>query len=206
MIRRGLGAALVVVLGACGGGDGTFVDGAPVLADGAPPPPECRDAGGGGPGDASVPGEALLPSPTTRSLTVTWELTGDADLDAAVGIRYRSAGGEWRLGPALRRIPAGSVEGVAWANRFAGSIFDLAPGTAYEVELALSDPDGGCEIRTLSAATRAIPAPMPGAQVTAVTPASFAVAEADADPGAILELVGGDYAGFTVTRDGAPGM
>jgi hypothetical protein len=190
---------------ACGGGGGQAIDG-PVIADGAPPPPECQDAGGGSPGDETRPLAATLPSPTLRSLTVEWLINGDADLDATVNVRYRAAGADWQLALPLRRIPAGSNEGFAWANRFAGSIFDLAPGTDYEVELALSDPDGGCEIRTLSATTRPVPAPMQGAPVIAVDPASFAAAAGAANPGDILELATGTYPTFTFGRDGAPGM
>jgi hypothetical protein len=206
VVACGLGAGLAVGLGCGGDGSGETTDGPPVIADGAPPPPECRDAGGGGPDDATTPGEAALPSPTTRSLTIEWAITGDADLDATVGVRFRRDGGMWRVGPALRRIPAGAVEGFAWANRFAGSVFALEPGARYDVELALSDPDGGCEVRTLSATTRPIPAPMAGAPITAVDPTSFAAAAAAADPGEILELAAGSYDGFTLTRDGAPGM
>jgi hypothetical protein len=195
----------LVVLVACGNGSAAL-DGAPPIADGAPPPPECRDAGGGGPDDATTPGVATLPSPTTRALTIEWPITGDADLDATVLVRYRATGGAWRAGLPLRRVPAGANLTFTWANRFAGSVFDLAPGTDYEVELALSDPDGGCELRTLSAATRAVPAPMPGAPVLAVTPATFAAAAAAANPGDILELAAGSYPTFTFARDGAPGM
>jgi hypothetical protein len=193
------------VCAACGGGS-PAIDGAPPIADGAPPPPECRDAGGGGPDDATTPGVATLPSPTLRALTIEWPITGDADLDATVAVRYRAAGGAWRAGLPLRRIPAGANLTFTWANRFAGSVFGLEPGSDYEVELALSDPDGGCELRTLTASTRPVPAPMPGAPVIAVTPATFAAAATAASPGDILELAAGTYPTFTFARDGAPGM
>lgn len=202
---------LVLVVCACGDdatapGDGRVadasVDGPPAPVCPVGPPP-------GAPADQTVPGIATLPSPTLRNLTVEWAITGDADLDATVTVRYRTGGGTWQLGAPLRRIPAGTdttVMTFSWANRFSGSVFDLAPGTAYEVELALLDPDGGCEIRTLTASTRPVPAPMTGAPVVAVTPGTLAGALAAVEPGQILELAGGTYPSFTLMRDGAPGM
>lgn len=154
-----------------------------------------------------MPGASASPSPTIRALTIEWAITGDANANAAVSVRYRAQGAmDWKQGFPLKRIPAGTTQGFSWANRFAGSVFDLDPATTYEVELALLDPDGGCEIRTLTATTRGVPAPMTGAPVKPVTPATFTQVAGGAVPGDILELAAGTYAGFTFTKDGAPGM
>lgn len=203
---RGLGVLLAAaVAAACGGGGGGSdddVDAADV--DGAPPPPSCPDDGGPGGGpDATIPGEPTLPSPTLRHLTILWPITGDADLDATVTVRFRTLpDGVWRAGMPLFRVPAGTNGAFSWNDRFAGSLFSLAPATSYEVELALADPDGGCILRTLSASTRAIPSPAPGARTIPVTPDSFAAAAAAAEPGDILALAAGDYPTFTFLRDG----
>jgi len=172
----------------------------------APPPPGCPDAAGAGGTEATTPGEATLPYPTLRHISVEWMIEGDSDLDGVVSVRYRAAGAAWHGGFPLRRVPAGSAEGFSWANKHSGSLFDLEPATTYEVELALSDPDGGCEIRTLAATTRAVPAAAAGARVVPVTSVTFATAASSAAPGDILELASGRYAGFTFTNDGTATM
>ncbi|MBA3546918.1 MAG: right-handed parallel beta-helix repeat-containing protein [Nannocystis sp.] len=146
-----------------------------------------------------------MPSPTLEHLAIEWRIDGDDDNDGVVWIRYRSAGGAWREGMPLRRVPAGAAEGFAWPNKHAGSLFGLEPGTEYEVELALLDPDGGCEVRTLSATTRTAPAAMAGAPVIPVTPAGFKAAAAAAGPGDIIELAAGTYAEIVLQTDGSPG-
>src|SRR5690606_34206839 len=83
---------------------------------------------------------------------------GDDDLDAVVTVAYRRRGdSEFRQALPLFRVPAGSNEGFEWANKFAGSIFGLTPGTRYELELSLTDPDGGSTTAALEATTRDLP-------------------------------------------------
>ncbi|MBL8946103.1 MAG: right-handed parallel beta-helix repeat-containing protein [Myxococcales bacterium] len=146
-----------------------------------------------------------MPSPTLEHLSVQWLVEGDTDNDATVAVRWRVSGGAWQEGTPLRRTPAGEVEGFAWANKHAGTVFDLSPGTDYEVELYLSDPDGGCEVRVLEASTRPVPAPTPGATVIPVDPGSFEDAAAAAVAGDVLELSAGTYASFTFPNDGTEG-
>jgi hypothetical protein len=163
--------------------------------------------------DDTVPGEVAAPYPTIRHLAVEWRIEGDDNLNATVGVRYRpaSAGGAWREALPLRRVPAMTFKDArperswfSWANRFSGSLLDLEPGTAYEIELTLGDPDGGGARRTLVARTRPLPAPMPGAPVRPATPETFAAVYAAAQPGDILLLAPGLYGEFTATKDGEP--
>jgi hypothetical protein len=205
-MRGALVALLMFAIGACG--DDTADAPLDASADGPPPPPACpTDPPAGAPADQTMPGTSAAPAPTIRALAIEWAITGDANTNATVAVRYRVQGAmDWKQGFPLKRIPAGTAEGFSWANRFAGSVFDLEPATTYEIELALLDPDGGCEVRTLTAATRAIPAPLAGATVKPVTSGTFTQVAAAAVPGDILELAAGTYAGFTFTRDGAPGM
>ncbi len=190
----------LVLLAGCGSGGGALDAG----VDGAAPPPECPAPGEITP-DSTVPGAITAPNPTLRNLTLEWGIDGDGDLDGVVTVRYRAAGEEsWRAGTPLVRIPAGSVEGFSWANRHSGSVFDVEPDTAYQVELYLSDPDGGCAVETVEVRTRAVPAPMPGAPVIAVDPDGFAAALAAAAPGDVLELADGTYPGFSFDTDGEP--
>lgn len=231
--RLALGS-VVLGLAACGGGDGAPAAGdsdagpssdaiatdAVVVDAGATdatpsdastpdaaPPPACP--GGPGPGAApngTIPGALSFPFPTIRNATVVWEITGDADADSVVTVRFRKSGdATWRAGLPLRRTPAGSNEGFSWPDRHSGSLFDLEPATTYEVEAFLLDPDGGCELRTGTFTTRAVPAAMPGAPVKAATPSTFASIASAAAPGDVIELAAGTYAGFSFARDGAAG-
>lgn len=170
---------------------------------GEPPPPDCDGIGPAVDELGTTIGEASLPSPTLEHLTAVWTIEGDTNENGTVTVRWREPGGTWHEGTPLRRVPAGSTpEGFVWANKHAGTVFGLAPGTAYEVELFLSDPDGGCEVQTLQAATRPVPAAMAGAPVISVDPAGFAAAAAAAMPGDVLELEAGNYATFTFPSDG----
>lgn len=167
-----------------------------------PPPPDCDGIGDAVDDLGTTPGASALPSPTLEHLTVEWLIDGDTNENGTVTVRWRESGGTWHEGTTLRRIPAGSVGDFAYANRHAGTVFGLSPGTDYEIELFLSDPDGGCEIRTLEASTRPVPAAMPGAPVIPVDPGSFADAASAAMPGDILELAAGTYDTFTFPNDG----
>ncbi|MCM5682489.1 fibronectin type III domain-containing protein [Schlegelella sp. S2-27] len=156
----------------------------------------------GGP-DATTAGVVTTPFPTLQNLSVEWAITGDDNLNGVVTVRYRKQGAStWRRGLPLRRVPAGSNAGFSWANRHSGSVFDLDPGSTYEIELSLDDPDGGSATRTVTAATRRVPAPAAGGTVKAVTPATFSGVAASAQPGDILELGAGSYGGFTVAASG----
>ncbi len=156
--------------------------------------------------DVTTPGPITVPSPTIHFLTIEWSITGDADGDSRVDVRYRRAGtAEWHDSMPLRRIAAASNEGHTWPLRHSGSLFDLDAATTYEIELRLTDPDGGGEVRTAVGTTRAVPVPMAGAPVKAATPATLSTVLAGAQPGDVIDLGGGVYGGFTIERDGEPG-
>ncbi len=155
---------------------------------------------------ATTPGAISLPQPTTRHISIEWAISGDADNDSVVAVRYRPQGqAEWRAALPLRRVPAGSNEGFSWANRHSGSLFDLTPATSYEIELSLSDPDGGAQQQVVSATTRAVPVPGSGA-LRPATPATLNSVLAAAQPGDIVELGAGSYPGFSINRSGAVGL
>ena len=157
--------------------------------------------------DASVPGAISTPFPTLENISVEWAFTGDANRNAVVSVRYRAQGSStWLAGMPLRRIHnETSGQGRTWPLRHSGSLFDLAPGTSYEIELTLTDPDGGSTVRTTTATTRSLPMPAPGALVRPATPATLASVLAAANAGDIVELGAGRYSGFSVGRSGAPG-
>ena len=83
-------------------------------------------------------------STTSQSIGLEWEVNGDTDHDAVCDIQYRTAGeATWR--PAMSLVRVDSANG----NTLAGSILFAAANTEYEVQLSLSDPDGGADIRTI---------------------------------------------------------
>lgn len=156
--------------------------------------------------DSSHPGELTTPFPTLNHLAVEWPIEGDDDLDATCEVRYRQDGGtSWRIGQPLRRVPAGASQKTArpftWTNRLSGSLFDLQPGTAYEIELKLHDPDGGSTTQLVKASTRPEPVAKTDAVVKTVSKAELNTAQ----PGQVLLLGDGDYGAAVFNRDGEPG-
>ena len=96
----------------------------------------------------SIAGELVIEPPTLINLGFEWFIQGDANRNATVDVSFRKKGRDaWKPAlPLLRlqgeRIYAESrVDSIA-PNMFAGSILDLEPDTAYEVRLAMTDPDG----------------------------------------------------------------
>ncbi|HLA39072.1 MAG TPA: hypothetical protein VJ417_03705, partial [Candidatus Glassbacteria bacterium] len=109
--------------------------------------------------DATTPIALTTPFPTLINLAVEWEISGDDNFNGRVTVRYRKEGaGAWKEGMPLRRVRAGNSTATSpifyWKNKHSGSIFDLEPDTGYEIELSLSDPDGGDVVRTVTARTR----------------------------------------------------
>lgn len=160
--------------------------------------------------NATVPGDVSSPHPTLENLAVVWEISGDDNLNGVVAVRYREAGAnDWRTGLPLFRIPAGSnstgsfgTGNGQWSNKHSGSIFDLKPDTLYEIELTLSDPDGGGTTKTLSARTRPVPQPAADSAIKDVAPSSLVSSLSGARPGDILLLGAGSYPGLTLSKSG----
>jgi MYXO-CTERM domain-containing protein len=161
--------------------------------------------------NATTPGAVTSPYPTTQGISIEWAITGDANNNGVVQVRYRDAGATaWKSGLPLIRVPAGANTtgtfgsgGGQWTNKHSGSLFDLDPGKTYEIELTLSDPDGGGTTTTTTATTRPIPVAAAGAVTKPVMPSTFSSALAAAAPGDILLLGAGSYPSFTVSRSGA---
>jgi len=108
--------------------------------------------------NAVQPGELIVDPPTLICLGFYWPMEGDANHNAAATIEFRKKGDvSWRRGLDLFRThgetagDGGMVAIRRIPNAFAGSIFDLNPGTEYECRLTLSDPDGvkGEAVRTI---------------------------------------------------------
>ena len=91
-------------------------------------------------------------------------IAGDANRNAAVALEWRPSGGMFRPGHPLSRIDT---------VHFAGSLFGLSPGTAYEARVTLSDPDGvtGPPSAVAAVPTRADVQPEPSLRTLYVSPA-----------------------------------
>jgi hypothetical protein len=128
--------------------------------------------------DTVVPGELVIEPPTVINLGFEWFIQGDANRNAAVDVAFRKKGSDaWHPAlPLLRlqgeRIYAESRIDLIAPNMFAGSVLDLEPGTAYEVRLTVTDPDGvqGERTRLVTVSTRSEPQPYAGGRVFHVYP------------------------------------
>ena len=127
--------------------------------------------------DKTTAGELITEPPTLLSLGFEWRIDGDDNRNAQVAVSYRKAGEQtWKVGPPLLRIGNERINENALQymtpNGFAGSIFDLEPGTSYEARFVLSDPDGvsGKIERIVSVRTRVEPMPAAGGKVYHVYP------------------------------------
>ncbi|MBZ2186278.1 MAG: hypothetical protein K7J46_16320 [Bryobacter sp.] len=126
------------------------------------------------------PGRFVVEHPTLHNLGFEWKIEGDANRNARVGVRYRAAGETaWKTAQPLLRIggerPHRERESMTYTvpHGFAGSIFGLKPGTAYECEFTMADPDGvsGSAVERVRVATRTEPRPYRGGRVLHVYPA-----------------------------------
>jgi MYXO-CTERM domain-containing protein len=150
--------------------------------------------------------EVRVDPPTLHTIGVQVLIQGDDDRDAGISVRVRRAGDEeWRAGPPLFRVRPETVSEPV-PGQFAGSLFDLSPGTSYQIELHAVDPDGLDETRTVEATTRPVPAAEPA------HPRAVAVGDADelrdalaaAQPGDVITLADGTYAGsFAIEASGS---
>lgn len=141
--------------------------------------------------DAVRPGRFIVGHPTLLNLGFQWFIEGDHDRDAAVSVRYRAQGAStWQEALPLLRIGGERVYRVrvnelqpgdyfrfdyVVPHGFAGSILNLEPGTEYECEFTLTDPDGvdGSAVHVVKVRTRTEPQPARGGRVLHVYPPGY---------------------------------
>jgi len=168
-----------------------------------------------------TPGELRTDS-TPHSISIEWDLTGDGDHDALCKVKYRPKRSDnW-----LDALPLFRVDYQWWyhteradkpSNMFAGSLMFLEPDTAYEIQLDLSDPDGGTDNQTLTVATRPIPQLPQNGRTLHVIPGAhggsgtsddpfrgLTAAQHAAKPGDILLVHKGDYGTVVFEKPGEP--
>lgn len=141
----------------------------PVLALCQTPPPS----------NAITPGRFHVEHPTLLNLGFEWQIAGDANRNATVEVRFRPAGTtNWRPALPLLRIGGETVyrarEAMTYTvpHGFAGSILNLEPGTRYECEFTMKDPDGvnGAATQKVTVATRTPPLPYTSGRTLHVYP------------------------------------
>ncbi len=131
-------------------------------------------------GNKVISKQFVTEPPTLISLGFEWEIDGDDNRNAEVDVSYRKKGDKsWRQGLPLLRlqrepITSGPMDYTA-PNMFAGSIFDLEPGTEYECRFALTDPDGvgGKKEYLVTVQTRPEPMPFAGGKAYHVYPRDY---------------------------------
>ena len=132
-------------------------------------------------GNGVTAGTVDVEPSTLINLAFDWHIEGDDNRNARVAVQYRKAGASaWSQGMDLLRLQReetyvrGALDYVA-PNLFSGSILDLQPGTAYEVRLTMTDPDGvsGESVRTLTVRTRDEPQAPKGGRVFHVYPPGY---------------------------------
>ena len=130
--------------------------------------------------DRTTARELIVEPPTLLSLGFEWPVDGDDNRNANVAVSYRKRGEPaWTEGlPLLRigneRINENALQYIT-PNGFAGSIFELEPGTEYECRFVMTDPDGvsGRAERIVTVRTRPEPRPAAGGRVYHVYPPDY---------------------------------
>jgi hypothetical protein len=163
--------------------------------------------GSGGTGDASpgtggAPGQIAgltlhVEESTPEQIGVHAIVSGTIATGSKVNVRYkRRSDTAWLVGHPLLRINPAWVTGGAPeqpVDSFAGSIFDLTPGTEYDVELTLSEPGKPDRTLVTAASTRALPSAAPAANVTASPSDDLQAKLLALKAGDVLELADGIY-------------
>ena len=103
---------------------------------------------------------------------------GDDNRNATVDVSYRRAGdSQWRDALPLLRMGGEKIFRAPYTvpDRFAGSILDLDPDTAYEVRLTMKDPDGvsGPAVQLVKVRTRGEPKAATGGRILHAYPPTW---------------------------------
>jgi len=132
--------------------------------------------------DAAKAGRFHVEHPTLLNLGFEWAIEGDVNRNAAVAVQFRPVGeAKWRDALPLVRIGGENVyrrrENLDYTvpQGFAGSILNLQPGTEYECNFVMTDPDGvtGQATQTVKVKTRTEPKPYEAGRVLHVYPPDY---------------------------------
>lgn len=156
---------------------------------------------------------------TFEHISVLYEISGDANLNSALQINYRLNGSGSAFQPAamtMRAHPGLVIDGTTTSRNYhAGSVMFLQAGTSYDIQLILSDPNGGGITTTIVATTKSIPQPSISANTKYIVPGNgggtgttnnpfqgIQAAIITAQPGDHFILRSGEYDPFSFTTNG----
>lgn len=167
-----------------------------------------------------APGAVRLDA-TFENISVYLDISGDDNLNSTLAIRYKETGASAYLNGAMtmRAHPGLIIDGQTTSRNFhAGSAMSLQPGMSYDIELNLSDPDGGGAILNQTISTNEIPEPPSNGTLKYVAPGNgggngsaqspylgLQAAADNANPGDILMVAEGSYEAFTLLTSGTAG-
>ncbi|MCZ6675712.1 MAG: immunoglobulin domain-containing protein, partial [Candidatus Poribacteria bacterium] len=133
-------------------------------------------------------------------------ISGDQNYNASAAVWFRKSGTAiWQAGLPLFRVRPETVSGASVIEQFAGSIFDLEPGTSYDVRVFIIDPDGGDTTQTATLSTYPLPLDNPTNPniVNVSTVSELKSAFSNANPGDVITLAAGTYnSNFTINKNG----
>lgn len=146
---------------------------------------------------------------TINCIGIKLDLVGDDNLNATCTVQFRAKNSDnWKSALNLFRVThkwkvSSMNEKGRDVNALSGSIFNLAPGTEYEVKLTFNDPDGAKEEKTFLIFTKYPKSP--NTKPISVPPGKLEEILKNAKAGDVLLLEKG-YHGkdFTITNSGSP--
>ncbi len=155
------------------------------------------------------PGTPVLDRPTLTVLGIQLPISGDDNFSASVAVRYRPTGTTaWSQGLPLFRVHPENTVLYNVMPQFAGSIFNLQPGTSYDIALDITDVNGHVsQTLTLTGATRQVPSdPAPLRVVNVTDVPSLKAALGSAQAGDLIQIANGNYQGsfFGIQASGTP--
>jgi len=122
--------------------------------------------------NAVTPG-TIRTDATFENISINYAIAGDVNRNSSLTLRYRAVGAlNFEDGAiTMRAFPGMIIDGSSTSRNFhAGSCMYLNPATTYEVELTLSDPNGGGTVTSEFVTTKSIPQPASSANIRYVSP------------------------------------
>jgi len=150
---------------------------------------------------------------TNHCISVELDIAGDSNHNASCRVKFRAKGSrDWRKALDLFRTDyrgwwhgRRSIAKRAY-NMLAGSILFLKPGVEYEVQLDLSDPDGGTGRKYFLIRTRPWPVRPKGGKTHHIRDSrQIAEVQKAANPGDTIMLHRGSYGTLVIDKPGKPG-
>jgi hypothetical protein len=98
---------------------------------------------------------------TFENISIYYSINGDNNLNSSMSVSYRekNTGNPFTpAGPSIRAFPGIVINGKTMnLNYHACSALYLKPGTEYELQVNLDDPDGGSSVSTVTVSTKNFP-------------------------------------------------